>query len=288
MSTRQDIYWVNLDGHWVQESEAMVPVENRGLMYGDGLFETILYHQGRLMVLESHLNRFFYGLNHLGLHFSISKDELSRMLIEGVHRNHLQNQDVIIRLQCWRQGGRGYGANTSKVHHYVSFKPSNPTLENSPQGIRLFQSAIPLAPKSPDECMVKSSNALRYVLAANEAIANGYDEALLLNSEGYIAEVSNANIFWLKSNDLFTPSLACHILRGTRRDALINKVTSAPKYQIVEGEFHTNELFDADLVFTLNSIQGLRWVKSLNQTELSVAHDQLEDLSKLYQEALLR
>jgi branched-subunit amino acid aminotransferase/4-amino-4-deoxychorismate lyase len=288
MSTQKDIYWVNLDGHWVQESEAMVPVENRGLMYGDGLFETILYHQGRLMVLESHLNRFFYGLNHLGLSFPISKDELSRMLIDGVHRNHLQHQDVIIRLQCWRQGGRGYAANTSKVHYYVSFKPSKPSLEDSPKGIRLFQSSVPLAPKKPGECMVKSSNALRYVLAANEAIANDYDDALLLSSEGYVAEVSSANIFWLKSNDLFTPSLACHILRGTRRDALINKVTSARTYQIIEGEFHANELFDADLVFTLNSIQGLRWVKSLNQTELEVAHDQLEDLTKLYYEALLR
>ena len=123
MSFQKSHSWVHLDGQWLREHEAMIPVENRGLMYGDGLFETILCSQGRLILIQSHLKRFFLGLKLLKLNISLSAEHLIKLLNEGVEKNDLSKAEVVIRMQCWREGGRGYAATSSKAHYYISFTP---------------------------------------------------------------------------------------------------------------------------------------------------------------------
>jgi branched-subunit amino acid aminotransferase/4-amino-4-deoxychorismate lyase len=285
MSFQKSHPWVHLDGQWLREHEAMIPVENRGLMYGDGLFETILYSQGRLILIQSHLKRFFLGLKLLKLNLSLSSEHLIDLLNEGVEKNDLSKAEVVIRMQCWREGGRGYAATTSKAHYYISFTPLKQHSKSIKEGIALYQSSYTTMPKRVGEHSLKSSNALSYVLAASEAVDQGYDDALLLSPDGYIAECSNANIFWIRSNQLFTPSRACHILEGTRRSALIEKIRLSG-YQLLEGEYTTAELYRSDLVFLVNSIRGLRPVSTLNETELSISDDQLVRLSNIYQEAI--
>ena len=286
MSFQKSHSWVQLDGRWLREHEAMIPVENRGLMYGDGLFETILYSQGRLILIQSHLKRFFLGLKLLKLNLSLSGEHLIELLNAGVEKNDLSKAEVVIRVQCWREGGRGYAATTSKAHYYISFTPLKQHSKSIKEGISLYQSSYTTMPKRAGEHSLKSSNALSYVLAASEAVDQGYDDALLLSPDGYIAESSNANIFWIRSNQLFTPSRACHILEGTRRLALIEKIRLLSGYQLFEGEFTTAELFSSDMVFLVNSIRGLRPVRIFNETELSISDDQLVRLSNIYQEAI--
>ena len=286
MSFQKSHSWVHLDGQWLREHEAMIPVENRGLMYGDGLFETILYSQGRLILIQSHLKRFFLGLKLLKLKLSLSAEHLIALLNEGVEKNDLSKAEVVIRMQCWREGGRGYAATTPKAHYYISFTPLKQHSKSIKEGISLYQSSYTTMPKRAGEHSLKSSNALSYVLAASEAVDQDYDDALLLSPDGYVAESSNANIFWIRSNQLFTPSRACHILEGTRRAVFIEKIRLLSGYQLFEGEYTTAELYNSDLVFLVNSIRGLRPVRIFNETELSISDDQLVRLSNIYQEAI--
>ena len=170
--------WVCLNGTWMPESEAYIPVENRGMMYGDGLFETMVSTNGQVILLNEHLNRLNNGLDYLGIDLQSSREEWRRLFEAGIRKNgHLGTQHIM-RLQCWRNGGRGYTSRTSKGSWFLSFHAMPSEFDKT--SYRLMSSSFTLSEKAVQANFLKSSNALLYVMAATEAQRKDYDDALLM------------------------------------------------------------------------------------------------------------
>jgi len=277
--------WVCLNGTWMPESEAYIPVENRGMMYGDGLFETMVSTNGQVILLNEHLNRLNKGLDYLGIDLQSSREEWRRLFEAGIRKNgHLGTQHIM-RLQCWRNGGRGYKSRTSKGSWYLSFHAMPNEFDKT--NYRLMSSSFTLSEKAVQANFLKSSNALLYVMAATEAQRKNYDDALLCNGDGYVGECSSANIFWVKDQTIYTPSIISGILQGTRRDALLRELCNQSLFDVQEGLFYIESLFEADVVFSTSTIKGIQHVHSLDTIQFGKDLDILDRLNKIYQSTIL-
>jgi len=277
--------WVCLNGTWMLESEAYIPVENRGMMYGDGLFETMVSTNGQVLLLNEHLNRLNNGLDYLSIDLQSSREEWRRLFEVGIRKNgHLGTQHVL-RLQCWRNGGRGYTSRTSKGSWFLSFRAMPNEFDKTIY--RLMSSSFTLSEKAVKANFLKSSNALLYVMAASEAQQKDYDDALLCNGDGYVGECSSANIFWVKDQTIYTPSISCGILQGTRRDALLRELYNQSLFSVQEGLFHIESLLEADVVFLTSTIKEIQLVHSLDTIQFGKDLDILDRVNKIYQSTIL-
>jgi len=273
---------VCLNGTWLRESEARIPVENRGMMYGDGLFETMISVNGQVMLLDLHLKRLNKGLDYLGIDLQISSEEWGRLFKVGIKRNgHLGSQQIL-RLQCWRNGGRGYPSTSSQGSWFLSYRSMPDQLDQS-SGFRLMKSSFHLPEKAALASTLKSSNALLYVLAATEALQNGYDDALLCSANGYVGESSSANIFWINKQTVYTPSIKCGILAGTRREALLTALKNQSFFSIQEGMYHIESLYEADVVFSTSAIKGIQPIHNIDAIQLVTDQTILDMIRNIYQ-----
>ena len=277
--------WVCLNGSWMRDSEAVIPVENRGMMYGDGLFETMVCTDGRVKLLDLHLKRLVRGLEYLGIDLKTSTEEWGAFFEEGINKNSHLGTQLLLRLQCWRNGGRGYTSKTSEGSWFLSFRTLSK--ECNQPSYRLMNSSLSLPVKSVQQGTLKSSNALLYVLAATEARNKNYDDALLCNTNGYVGECTSANIFWIKERIIHTPSIKSGILNGTRREALLNALQSQSYFRVQEGTYDIHSLYEADMVFSTSTIKGIQSIDSLDKTQFSKDEHALNRIKKIYQSIIL-
>lgn len=241
--------------------QAQFPIQDRGLAYGDGLFETCLlvvkdgaaiipcwpYHQARLLL----------GCQRLGLPLTRETLEADRRLFlqkvsADIHPNIIANS--IIKLIVTRgQGGRGYAPPSEpSVNMLWQLLPA-PTANNEEQGVHIAQSAIELA-KQPALAGLKHLNRLEYVLAAKHS-TNGI--ALLLDVDHYVIETLSHNIFCVIDGQLITPMLDGSGVNGVLRTLIEQQL--APQLGLVfsEQKLTLSDLASASEVFVGNSVRGI-------------------------------
>ena len=218
--------------------EALISIDERGFLFGDGLFETCRFIDKKIINFEAHLARIKIGLVNLKLNANIQNIETKCYNL--IKKNNLQ--DGIIRISISRGiGSKGY-------------LPTNET----PNLVIIQTKELPIAPKianlticdiNPPPFKFKSANALQYVLAKIFAHENNFYDAIMLDEKGYICETSSANIFWIKDQIIYTPSDNLNMVRGTIRQALIE----LKDLKIKCGKFKISALKNADEVFVTNS-----------------------------------
>lgn len=229
-------------------SENAMSLDDRGLLLGDGLFETLLAVDGALPHLPAHLDRMAAGCALLDLPFDRAEAErLCHAAAPAAGR-------FVVRLTLTAgSGGRGLD------------RPAAPAP-------RLFATAAPFAPVTTPATLIvaktrrnegspasrlKTLSYLDNVLARTEAKAVGADEALMLNNRGHLACAGAANLFWIAEGRLFTPSLDCGVLPGITRARLI---AAHPVEEVAAG---LEALDAADAIFLTNSLIGVRPVSRL-------------------------
>jgi branched-chain amino acid aminotransferase/4-amino-4-deoxychorismate lyase len=236
-----------------------VPIDDRGLLLGDGLFETVLAEAGRLDAFEAHAERMIRGCGVLGLPPPTA--EALREAAEAALRDRgLAEARAAVRL-TWTAGSGGRGLD----------RPEPPTP-------RLFASAAP-APASDTPAALVTADVRRNaaspvsrlktlayldnVLARRQARAAGADEALMLNTEGRVAGAAVANLFWIAGERLLTPALDCGVLDGVMRGRVI---AAARRLGVPVAEIAAppGALAAADALFLTNSLIGVRPVSSLD------------------------
>jgi aminodeoxychorismate lyase len=218
--------------------EALISIDERGFLFGDGLFETCRFINKKIINFEAHLARIKIGLLNLKLNANIKN--LETKCYNLLKKNNLQ--DGIIRISISRGiGSKGY----------------LPTYE-SPNLTIIQTKELPALPKianltvcdiNPPTFKFKSANALQYVLAKIFAHENNFFDAIMLDEKGYICETSSANIFWIKDQIIYTPSSDLSIINGTIRQTIIN----IKELKIIEGKFKIKDLENADEVFITNT-----------------------------------
>lgn len=251
-----------LNGRFIPEAEAVVPITDRGFLYGDGLFETIRVQNSTPLWWSRHLARFQRGAETLRLKLPWTDTELRRFAAELITKNALPN--CILRLTVSRgNGARGYsiqGANSPTV--VMTLHPLRP----APASIRLATATIRVPAHDPLSA-IKTANKLPQILARAEAEERGADEALLLNVEGEVAEASSSNVFWIRNGTVGTPPVSAGALAGVMRDVVI-ELCRAHQIPVVEESIARSALLGMDAVFLTNSGQGIVPVAEIDAQKL--------------------
>lgn len=231
----------------------------RAYLYGDGIFETMLCHRGRLPWLPWHVQRLRHSLACLGLvpPFALEAEVLAAQIKAALPEIHADTWRI--RMSFFRLGGGLYSPQSDQVSVHYQAQPLA-VLPYAPvdTGLRL---GLYEAIRRPCDFLsnLKTSSALALVCAAQYRQAAGWDEVLLLNSLGQIAEASSSNIFVLHKKKIYTPSLDQGCLAGVLRAALLNLLPHWG-YEVVEQGLSLDFLDQAEEIWLSNSILGLRWV----------------------------
>ena len=216
---------VYINGKFYSEKNSKISVFDHGLLYGDGVFEGIRAYHGRVFKLKEHIDRLFYSAKAILLNIPMSKQQLMDATVETCRKNNLN--DGYVRLVVTRGVGT-LGLNPNRC--------SNPqviiiadTIQLYPaslykKGMEIVTVATTRNHHNAVNPAIKSLNYLNNILAKIEANTAGYEEAIMLNSEGYVAECTGDNLFIIKDNQMFTPSLSSGALHGITRQTSIDLV----------------------------------------------------------------
>jgi branched-chain amino acid aminotransferase len=241
--------WIYLNGSYVQKENAMISVYDHGFLYGDGIFEGIRIYNGNIFKCKEHLDRLYDSAKSIMLNIPLSYDEMKRVLIETVRKNELR--DGYIRLVVSRGPGdlgldprRSPLANVIIIVEQLAIYPEEAYLNGLKTVSVSTRRNIPdaLNPK------IKSLNYLNNILVKIQANLAGVGEAIMLNSQGYVAEGSSDNIFIIKRGVVFTPPCYCGALEGITRAAII-EICMKAGIPIKEEPFTLHDVYVADEVF---------------------------------------
>ncbi len=255
--------FVFLNGRIVPEEQAVVSVFDRSFLYGDGLFETMLVRNGKPFRWEQHLERLSAGAAFLGIRLPFSSDDLRAAAAKLIEQN--QQLNALLRLTLSRGvGPRGYspkGADqpclVMSVHPFVV-----PETEKDAPRWKLIV-ASPRLPANEPLAHFKTCNKLTQILARAEADRAGADEALLLNTDGFVVEGSSSNFFWIEGDTLCTPPLASGILAGVTRAAILD-ICESLRISVEEKNILPAQLKNASGMFLSLSSWGVVEAASLD------------------------
>ncbi|WP_462378992.1 aminodeoxychorismate lyase [Pseudomonas sp. Marseille-QA0892] len=229
-----------------------IPVGDRGLAYGDGLFETVLVRDGRATLMQQHLARLRAGCERLYLPFDVAAmhDELNRFA-------HVVGEGVIKLTYTRGDGKRGYAVPIPATPRRIltaSPLPSYPA-RNAEQGVALFPCNTRLA-HQPMLAGLKHLNRLEQVLARAEWSDERFAEGLVRDAEGLVIEGVFTNLFMVEDGTLVTPSLSRCGVEGVMRNALID-AASACGIRCEVREISLETLLAVQEVFVCNSVVGI-------------------------------
>ncbi|MCC3158974.1 aminotransferase class IV [Hymenobacter sp. 15J16-1T3B] len=267
---------VLLDGALLPAADLALPLPNRGLQFNDGFFETLVLVAGRLRYAADHAARMRWAATalHLALPAALNTPSgLERTLQQLAEANGL-TAACRLRLQFWRAGGGLYAPATGAVHWLLTAAPFEPGPATAARAAFATSLRTHFSPVS----FCKGPYSLHYVLAAQERAARGFDELLLLDAQGHVAEAVAAAVFWLQDGVLFTPALESGCVAGVRRAHLL-RVAQQRSVPCQVGLFPAEALLRAEAVFTAN-VAGIRPLASLEATPLTTEHPLLEALRR--------
>jgi branched-subunit amino acid aminotransferase/4-amino-4-deoxychorismate lyase len=237
---------------------AALPLPNRGLAFGDGFFETLIYSNNQLRLAADHAARMQQAAAALYLTLPAplaTAEALTATLTRLAEANHLPA--ARLRLQLWRRGGGRYTPPTEAAEWLATAEPFVP--DDSPIAKADFAQETQSIYSPLSFC--KGPQAWLYVRAAHERQQRGLDEIMLCDAAGHVAEAGAAAIFWLKDGILYTPALASGCVAGVRRAEVLRRAR-AQGIPCQKGLFSAAEILVADTVFTAN-VAAVRAVRQL-------------------------
>lgn len=266
MEDRDGQIW--LDGAWKPWREAKVHVLTHTLHYGCGVFEGLRAYktdQGvAIFRLQDHTDRLFRSAKILQLELPYDKDTLNQIQREALTRNQLDS--AYIRPLCFLGSeGMGLHAANLKVHVMVAAWPWGTYLgqEAMEKGIRVHTSSH--TRNHVNSLMLKAKangNYLNSILAVREAAAIGYDEALMLDHEGYVAEGSAENVFIIRKGNLYTPDLTS-ALEGITRETVMT-IAEDLGLKVIEKRITRDEMYVADEAFFTGTAAEVTPIRELD------------------------
>jgi branched-chain amino acid aminotransferase len=255
MDDRDGLIW--FDGQWVNWRDAKVHVLTHTLHYGCGVFEGLrAYHTGKgpaIFKMREHTDRLFRSAKIMNMPMPFSKDEIDQAQRDAIVKNNLDS--AYIRTMCfYGSEGMGLRADNLKVHVMVAAWTWGAYLgaENMENGIRIRTSSYTRNHVNSNMCKAKANgNYINSILALQEALSTGYDEALLLDHEGFAAEGSGENLFIVRNGKLYTPETTS-ALEGITRDTIMT-IAEEQNLSVSVKRITRDEVYVADEAFFTGS-----------------------------------
>lgn len=270
MADREGVIW--FDGNMVEWRDAKIHVLTHTLHYGMGVFEGLRAYKTdkgpAIFRLQAHTDRLFESAKIMNMEIPYDKETLNKAQVAAVAENNIES--AYIRPMCfYGSEGMGLRADNLKVHVMIAAWQwgaylGQEALEN---GIRIRQSTFRKNDWHPSMYLAKANgNYINSMLALDEALSKGYDEALLLDSKGNVAEGSGENIFMVKEGVLYTPTLVAS-LNGITRNTIIT-LAKEQGYDVVETTMKIEELYAADEVFFTGSAAEVTPIREIDDNKI--------------------
>jgi len=266
MSDRDGLIW--FDGEMVQWRDAQVHVLTHTLHYGMGVFEGVRAYKtdqgAAIFRLKEHTERLLNSAKIMNMKIPFSKEELTNAQIASVRDNNLDS--AYLRPMCfYGSEGMGLRADNLNVHTIVAAWEWGSYLgaDNMEKGIRIKTSSFTRHHVNISMCKAKANgHYINSMLALQEAMTDGYDEALLLDVEGFVAEGSGENIFIVKDDVIYTPDLTS-ALNGITRNTIM-ALANDLGYEIVEKRITRDEVYIADEAFFSGTAAEVTPIRALD------------------------
>lgn len=248
------------NGHLINLYEPAISFNNRAFRYGDSLFETIRYTNGKIMFLADHIQRIKLGMTILRMNVpaEFTTANLEQLILHLTKQNNITG-DARIRLTVMRNEGGYYTPETNDI----SFLIETELLDT--RGYSLNQKGlwvdIYAEIKKPVTKIanLKTGSALLYVMAGITKTSLKLDDCLLVNDNGNIIESISSNIFVIKNGTLYTAPLSDGCVDGVMRRQILD-IASQNRILTFEQTLTINTLMNGDEVFLTNAIKGVQWV----------------------------
>ena len=257
---------VFLNGKFVPQEEATVSVFDRSFLYGDGLFESLRVTRGKPFRWWDHMERLRKGGDFLGIKIPFSCKMLEKFAAELIIRNQLP--ESLLRVTVSRGvGPRGYSPKDAATPTLVMSMHALPVSPTAGKAWNLHTASLRL-PAREKLAQFKTANKLAQVLARAEADLAGADEALMLNTDGFVVEGASSNLFWVEGETVCTPPLTSGILAGVTR-AVTVELCQQLALPFAERETTAQRMRDAAGVFLTLSSFGVVECGELDGVELA-------------------
>ncbi|MFN9847822.1 MAG: aminotransferase class IV [Alphaproteobacteria bacterium] len=263
---------IYVNGNLVPRDQARVSVFDAGFVLGDGVWEGLRLHHGRLLFLEIHLERLWKGLADIALDIGLTREALTAEIQKTLQANGMEH-GAHLRLMVTR--GEKSAANQDprnwlgKPTIVITAEYKEPSPEIVTRGLSLATSTVICTPAEMFDMRLNSHSRLNLIRALLEAIAAGADEALMLDPNGYVSSCNATNFFWVKDGRVMT-STGDYCFNGVTRANVI-AICREQGIPITLGDFELADVAEADEAFVTGTFGGLTPVRSIDGHALAEA-----------------
>lgn len=245
--------YASINSTLISADNVFISAVGEGVAYGYGLFETLKIVNGTIIFMEEHFNRLRKGCTELGLHFNYDLKNLQKYAEELIRLNSIFFGSLKIL----------YLKNKNQYDLLITTNENIYTVEKYMKG---FHICIASAKRNPHSKLtyIKSNNYLENLMEKANANMKGFDEAIYFNVDDNLSEGSYTNIFFVRDNTVYTPSISCGLLPGIMRDKVIDLINKL-SIKLEIGQFHKEDLLGAEEIFLTNSLMEIMPVTKLEE-----------------------
>jgi branched-chain amino acid aminotransferase len=274
---------INVNGELKPRAEAVVSVFDSGFMLGDGVWEGLRLHKGRLGFLDRHLDRLFEGAKALAMDIGLGREELTKRLYDTLDANEM-DEGVHVRLMVTRgirstpyQDPRVIisGATVVIIPEY---KEPDPAIYE--RGLKLFTVHVRRGDPAVQDQKINSHSKLNCILASIQATQAGADEALMLDPHGFVATCNSTHFFVVRNGEVWTSS-GKYCLGGITQ-GLVLEIAREAGIPAIEKDFSLTDVYGADEAFVTGTFAGIVPVREIDGRTLECRGPMVERLQELY------
>jgi branched-chain amino acid aminotransferase len=280
---------INVNGELKPRPEAAVSVFDSGFMLGDGVWEGLRLHKGKLLFLDRHLDRLFEGAKAIAMDIGLSRDQLTKRLYDTLDANST-SEGVHVRLMVTR----GVRATPYQDPRVVvggptiviipEYKEPDPAIYE--RGLKLFTVHVRRGDPAVQDQKINSHSKLNCILASIQATQAGADEALMLDPHGFVATCNSTHFFIVRKGEVWTSS-GKYCLGGITR-GLTLEIARDAGIPALEKDFSLTDVYGAEEAFVTGTFAGIVPVREVDGRKLICRGPAVERLQKLYAERVER
>ena len=280
---------IDVNGQLKPRAEAVVSVFDSGFMLGDGVWEGLRVHGGRLSFLDRHLDRLFEGAKAIAMDIGLSKQEMTQRLYDTLDANGMSDGGHV-RLMVTR-GVRSTPYQDPRVvvtpaTVVIIAEYKEPPAGIHERGLKLFTVHVRRGDPAVQDQKINSHSKLNCILASVQATQAGADEALMLDPHGFVATCNSTHFFIVRKGEVWTSS-GKYCLGGITR-ALVLEVARDAGIPAIEKDFSLTDVYGADEAFVTGTFAGIVPVREVDGRELTCRGPMVERLQRLYAERMDR
>lgn len=289
--SRNDDILININGELVHRSQAVVSVFDSGFILGDGIWEGLRVHRGKIPFLGRHLKRLWEGAKALDLDIGLTQDDMTQRLYDTLQANHMEDH-VHIRLMVSRgvkstpYQDPAVTISPPTIVIIPEYKSPDPTLND--RGVRLYTVYVRRGYADVQDPRINSHSKLNCIFGCIQAAKAGYDEALMLDPHGHVATCNSTHFFIVREGEVWTSS-GDYCLDGITRRNVIN-LCKANDIPVFEKNFSVMQTYSADEAFVTGTFAGLTPVVDIDGRIIGSGKrgPMVDRLQELYRHLIVR